>query len=336
MAMKASHRRRIAFTLVELLVVIAIIGILIALLLPAVQSAREAARRSQCSNTHKQIGLAMYNFNTARRHFPPGTVYSHTSNWPSGGANSPCGPRPDIPANNLVGNYPNNYSWSIYIMPYLEETGFMQLYDLREGAAGVPAVVDNNFKLSGKPLKIYQCPDDPQAGELVACCGSRTNGATEDEDVQHTSMCAVVDSVNHLCADPIPKKFGGRRNISTEYGDGAFGNFTGARHKDISDGLAKTLFVGEVLGQGSGTHIGHYWASHNLLDTADGINGPNTIVGGKWPSLGYRYSGFASMHPGGCHFLLGDGHVRMLSETISQKVLTALTTRAGAETVSDR
>lgn len=327
--------KRAAFTLVELLVVIAIIGILIALLLPAVQAAREAARRSQCNNSHKQVGIAMHNYNAAKRRFPPGIVYSHSSNWPAGGSGSPCGPIREVTTDNRVGEFPNNYSWSVLIFPFLEEAALMGRYDLKVGAAGVPAVVDNNFKLSATPIKSYQCPSNPQAGELVSCCGSRYNGATEPEDIQHTSMCVVSDTVNHLCHDPIPKKFGTPRSIPTEYNNGAFGNFQGARSAEISDGLAKTLFVGEVLGRGAGTFEGHYWAAHNMLDTADGINGSNTVVGGTWPSQGYRYTGFASRHPGGCHFMFGDGHVKLLTENVAQSVLSALTTRAGGETDSE-
>jgi prepilin-type processing-associated H-X9-DG protein len=216
----------------------------------------------------------------------------------------------------------------------VEEAAVSKSFDYNLSSNGVSAVVDNNFIVHGTPIKIYQCPDDPQAEEYVSCCGSKWNGASELEDVRRSSMCAVVDSLDHMCADPVVKKFGSRSGIATEYADGAFGNFKGARTADISDGTSKTLFIGEALGAGSGTYRGHYWGNHNLLDTGDGINGVNTIVGGKWPSNNsFRYTGFASYHSGGCHFLLGDGHVRFLSENIVQNVLSALTTRAGGESV---
>lgn len=321
--------RRSAFTLIELLVVIAIIGILIALLLPAVNAARSAARRTQCANSHKQVGLAMHSYQSARKRFVPGIVYR--DNWPTGNA---CGVRPSI-VGNMVGGYPNSYGWSALILPYVEELGVSNSFDYNESPNGMAAVKDNNFLLSGTPIKIYQCPDDPQADEYVSCCGMKSNGASELEDVRRSSLCAVVDSLDHMCADPVVKKFGSQSAIATEYANGAFGNFNGARISDINDGTSKTLFVGEALGAGSGTYRGHYWGSHNLLDTGDGINGVNTIVGGTWPSNdSYRYTGFSSYHSGGCHFLLGDGHVRFLSENIAQNVLTALTTRAGGESVN--
>lgn len=157
-----------------------------------------------------------------------------------------------------------------------------------------------------------------------------------------TCMAGVSDSREMLCTWPIPKIFGGRTGtvVSIIYANGAFGNIRAARPNDFVDGLSKTLFVGEVLGKGESTFKGHYWAARNLLDTADGINGPNTVIGGKYPEdaapfYGWRGTGFASFHPQGCHFLFGDGSVSFLSETISQATLAQLTTRAGGEVTGD-
>jgi len=335
---------RHGFTLVELLVVIAIIGILIALLLPAVQAAREAARRSQCANNFKQVGLALQSFNSARKSFPPGDVYVSSGNWPPGGASSECGEIPTITPPNKVGNYPNGYGWSFFILPHLEEGALADQYDLTVGASGPGGVADNNYRLSATPVKAYQCPDDPQTGELVHCCGGKTNGTDDHEDLQHSSVCAVADSIDHMCAHPIHKKFGRLPKVGeTEYNDGAFGNLDGARPSQIADGLSNTLFAGEVLGAGAGSYKGHFWNSHSLLDTADGINGANTVVGGTWPSVpftngnnDYRLTGFASWHPGGCHFVFGDGHADFLDENIAQNVLEGLTTRAGGEAFGEQ
>ena len=323
------------FTLVELLVVIAIIGVLVALLLPAVQAAREAARRSQCSNNHKQIGLALHNYNGARKKFPPGVVYSN--NW----TNGPCGVRPVPDAKNKMpgAGFPHSYAWSSLVLPYFEEQAVANAYDYSYGSLGIAGVADSNYRNAATPIATYQCPSNPQSGELVSCCGLKSNGKVEEEDAQHTSMCAVADADDAMCTSPVPKWYGGAGAGSVNhprYANGAFGNFDGARMKDFRDGLTKTLFVGEVLGKGAGTHIGHYWAMYNVLDTAEGINGPNTVIGGSWPAdNSFRSTGFASMHPGGCHFLLGDGSVRFFDENISQTVLHALTTRAGDELVSE-
>ena len=108
-----NHKSRPAFTLVELLVVIAIIAILIALLLPAVQAARESARRVQCSNHFKQVGLALHNYHTAIGSFPPGMI-GWDSRW-----SSSCGPKGS-------GSYYIGFGWSSFILPYLEQ---QNLYD---------------------------------------------------------------------------------------------------------------------------------------------------------------------------------------------------------------
>jgi len=309
--------------------VIAIIGVLVALLLPAVQAAREAARRSQCVNNFKQVGITLHNYLDAKKKFPPGMIYN--TNW-----SSACGTKP-LASANLINGFPVDYSWSVLILPFLEEQAMADAYDYSIGAAGTPAVADNNYRNSGKPIKVYQCPSDPQAGELVSCCGSKTNGTVEKEDLQHTSMCAVSDTDDYMCANPVPKWFSATASnaVTQRFANGAFGNFDGARGKHFSDGLSKTLFVGEVLGEGQGSFSGHFWAMHNLLDTYDGINGSTTVVGGSWPALSYRGTGFASMHPGGCHFLKGDASATFYSEDISQSVLDALTTRAGGETVTE-
>ena len=330
------------FTLVELLVVIAIIGVLVALLLPAVQAAREAARRSQCANNFKQVGLGLHNFSSARKRFPPGDIYASTSNWPPGGAGSSCGPIPTIVAPNRVGSYHDGYGWSFFILPFVEEETLYSQFDLNMGAS-----TGSNFKLCAIPIKAYQCPDDPQAGTMVHTTGGNQNGTDPREDQQHTSMCAVADSFDHMCGFPIHRKYGATNSNSSnsgisEFSDSAFGNLEGARPAHISDGLSKTLFVGEVLGGGAGTYQGHFWTTHNMLDTADGINGASTVIGGAWPLVNSngsnnncRDTGFSSFHPGGCHFVFGDGHVQFLSENIAQNILVALTTRAGNESVTE-
>jgi prepilin-type N-terminal cleavage/methylation domain-containing protein/prepilin-type processing-associated H-X9-DG protein len=322
---------RIGFTLVELLVVIAIIGILIALLLPAVQAAREAARRSQCSNNFKQIGLAIHNYAAMRKSFPAGQYYNQSSRW-----TAPCGPREAaLPY--------GSFSWSTIILPLIEEAQVGAQLDLKTSigdmAVGPSGV--SNFKLGATHFSVYRCPDDPQSAELVTCCSSGNNGSDPKQDVSHTSMCAVADTDDHTCNGIYPKPFGGNGGpgVATQFSNGAFGNYRGARPAQIGDGTSKTLFIGEVLGAGSQTFEGHHWASYNLLDTFDGINGANTVIGGTWPTPaiateGYRFTGFASRHPGGCHFVFGDGHVAFLNETMSQTTLRALTTRAGGEPAS--
>jgi prepilin-type processing-associated H-X9-DG protein len=239
-----------------------------------------------------------------------------------------------------VGSYPHGYGWSFFILPYIEEESLYSQFD----QSMLPST-GSNYPLCAIPIQAYNCPDNPQAGTMVHTAnsaGPNVGGSDPREDQQHTSMCAVADSEDHLCFYAVwHKKFGSPSATATEFSNGAFGNIEGAKISQISDGLSKTLFVGEVLGGGVGTYQGHFWTTHNLLDTKNGINGEGTVFAGPWltttPGVtpnNCRDTGFASYHPGGCHFVFGDGHVQFLSENISQNtVLEPLTTRAGGESV---
>jgi prepilin-type N-terminal cleavage/methylation domain-containing protein len=136
---RVRHRsREAAFTLVELLVVIAIIGVLVALLLPAIQAAREAARRSQCANNLKQLALAVHNYETARKHLPPSALVDLT-----------------------VTATGNNGSWGVHgrILPYMEQESLRKLVDLEKAW-------DNQMAISGVQIATFQCPSDERAGEV--------------------------------------------------------------------------------------------------------------------------------------------------------------------------
>ena len=118
--------------------------------------------------------------------------------------------------------------------------------------------------------------------------------------------------------------------------DGIFGANEPCKIAHILDGTSNTLMVGEATGAGAGTYMGQAWVSANIYDTRDGINGPNTVLGGTFPGMdpskpgqNVNDSGFSSYHPGGCNFMLADGSVSFLSQNISQNILAALTTRAG-------
>lgn len=300
----ASCRRRTrgGFTLVELLVVITIIGMLIALLLPAVQAAREAARRLQCANNFKQVGLAMHNYHSAHNTFPPGMFV------------------------------PRWFSWSSLILPYLEQGAVDELLNF---SAANYFVNDGTREGASMRIPSYLCPTDPQGGELVRCCsgGNSPQGTHEHEDVRQTNMAGVADSDDWTTNGVSPR--------TLSQADGMMAANEGCRAEDIRDGTSNTLMIGEVTGAGAGTYDGHFWVAWNLLDTRDGINGAFTVPGGVWPGsppltntyFGMRDTGFSSFHPGGCHFVMADGSAQFLSENIAQDVLTNLTTRAGGEVV---
>ena len=292
------------FTLVELLVVITIIGILISLLLPAVQAAREAARRLQCANNFKQVGLAMHNYHAAHKTFPPGQI---TANW---------------------------FAWSSFILPYLEQGAVHGKLTFRSDGSYYFSN-DGTREAASMRISSYLCPSDPQGGELVRCCsgGRSPQGSHDDEDVRQTNMAGVADS-DEWTTD-------GTRPRTLDQADGIMAANGACRIEDIRDGTSNTLMIGEVTGGGPSTYDGHFWVAWNLLDTRDGINGAFTVPGGIWPGgppltntyFGMRDTGFSSFHPGGCHFGLADGSAQFLSENIAQETLVHLTTRRGGEVV---
>ncbi|MGI9455107.1 MAG: DUF1559 domain-containing protein [Aeoliella sp.] len=292
--------RRFGFTLVELLVVIAIIGILVALLLPAVQSAREAARRTQCKNNFKQVGLALHNYHDTKLTLPVGQA----------AAGCKTGTRNISEA---------RWGWSAQIMPFMEDSNLHDLINLdlqpHEQVEVIRTFID-----------VYLCPSDPQGEELVAFTAV-IPGLT---DAARTNMDAIVDSTDYKC----PSGGGPATHVKSPKADpapdGAFAAFGSYNFRRFPDGLSKTLFVAEITGAGPETNSGHNWSILNTNDTAGGINGPNTIPGdGHWT---YHSAGPASFHPGGCHFLMGDGSVHFLKEDIAAGALGSLTTRDREDT----
>ena len=183
-----------AFTLVELLVVITIIGVLIALLLPAVQAAREAARRMQCANNFKQAALGLHNHESQYGAFPVGIdMY---------GSSRSC----SIPPGKNGDKY--GFSWSAFILPYMEQQGIGDQLDFTKhyydgyGGTGI-----NNFTLGRNFIAAYVCPSDPRSRELV---GVIVAGA---EDMAKTNILGVADSEDYTCDGYISQVEGRRRPL---------------------------------------------------------------------------------------------------------------------------
>ena len=289
------------FTLVELLVVITIIGILIALLLPAVQAAREAARRLQCANNFKQAGLAMHNYHAAKGCFPPGMF-------------------------GRVHTNPTQYfyfGWAVYILPYMEqdsrynEENWGALYSYADSTVTGPNDLSNDA-ITKTPMPCYMCVSDPQYGEMV------TYHSVPGEDAAMTNMAGVSDTVSIYNSSGVLMDF--------PENDGIMGGNYPCMVANIQDGTSNTLMLGEVTGAGAGSLYGHFWSCWNITDTSWGINGPNTLPGGgTFPTTNPNIAGFSSFHPGGCNFMLADGSVSFITENVSQNVLIALTTRNGVD-----
>ncbi|MGI9455105.1 MAG: DUF1559 domain-containing protein [Aeoliella sp.] len=313
------HRfQRVGFTLVELLVVIAIIGILVALLLPAVQAAREAARRASCQNNFHQVGVALHNYHATHKSFPAGQI------------------------NELTPSYYHAPGWGAKILTQMEQdiafSGFKEAGTDNIVAAGAREV-------GGILVEAFLCASDPTDTTWVECCSTFSNGAGPNEDFRRTNMAGVSGPFEWIEENTISK---GRKNAR-----GMMINGRAMRVKDCIDGTSHTAIVGEVTG-GAGRHssgseawIGHTWIAWNLQDMSQGVNPVGSIPGGRDDGLDpfdgdggnrhqelYKEVGFSSFHPGGCHFLFTDGSIRFVNEDADACLLAAYSTRADEETIS--
>ena len=293
--------RRAAFTLVELLVVIAIIGILIALLLPAVQAAREAARRSQCVNNMKQIGLALHNYHDVYGRLP--TCEFHNN-----------------------GAMPARWGWLPKISSYVEQTAVFDQLDFKiHGWQG------NNYQLIKQPYGLFLCPSDPYKDEMREEEGfaaptwvlSQTDYATCIGDYMNSTGVGATPAYGNLSyANPKVRGMMGRWGWSAQFAE-------------VLDGLSNTIAVGECVGAFC---ITQNYGSQSFATTAHPINYQNKSLMANLPTQGNpRWDesiGFRSFHPGGANFTLGDGSVRFLRDSISGVTYRALGSRAGSEVVT--
>lgn len=337
---RAGSTLRTAFTLVELLVVIAIIGILVALLLPAVQAAREAARRLQCAANFKQIGVGLHNYHAQVGTFPSGMLA-----WVNGNCVPPA-------ADNVTGDgYYIGWGWTTFLLPYVEENALYDRIDFQATPKtdpkaeypGMGYARGQSYRASATFVTPYLCATDPQGRELVDCdpvgpCGPVQNAPGHSyQDCARTNIGGVLGNGKSVCPD-----FSG----PVDFANGMFYNRSRIRSKDVTDGLSRTLAAGEVIGDRPGSYNGYFWVVWNILSTSSGINRPlallrnatynedGTVKSGHFP-WSDTDSGFASYHPGGCHFLYGDGAVRFFSQDTSQILLSALSTRNGEEPIDE-
>ncbi len=299
---------RTAFTLVELLVVIAIIGILIALLLPAVQQAREAARRMSCSNQLKQLGLATHNFHDTFGEFP----YASRDR------------APDDPEDTY------STGW-IQILPFLEQDAIAQRWNpelRRDDTSDADGDGWSNALLQQETIPSFLCPTMTMpTGEISA----ENRGPSS---YQWCSAANVDVLYGIVYGSPTQAADGAiipiQKHVNTSHGEVVGPNHRDAtKFRDITDGTSNTFMVGETDFTPQGvpsTDYGAIWAYGYLYGWGTGYYPLN-----KHDHASPVYGGFRSQHPGGAHFTMVDGSVSFVAETIDQDVYHALFTRAGGE-----
>jgi prepilin-type processing-associated H-X9-DG protein len=301
-------------TLIELLVVISIVGVLIGLLLPAVQSAREAARRMQCQNNLKQIGLALQNYHDAHNKFPPG----YCSAFDSDGNDTGPG-----------------WGWAASILPNLEQSPLSGQIDPR-----APIEAPQHATARLQRLSTFLCPSDsPPPAFLAAELKTVVLPGPPDR--------YQILKVKDICDVAVANYAGmfGRGEPGVD-GDGIFFRNSGVGAPDIADGTSTTTAVGErAYAFGQTTWVGavtgaNMTAPLNSPVRPHVLNSSNYVLGhtaGASSGLAVprQPNHFSSQHPGGTNFLFADGHVRFLGSPISDDIYKALSTRAGNEVIGE-
>ncbi|WP_417746903.1 DUF1559 domain-containing protein [Rosistilla oblonga] len=327
------HSRR-GFTLVELLVVIAIIGILVGLLLPAVQSAREAARRMQCSNNMKQLGLALHNYHDTYQVFPSGCIDSNRK------TNSPT----DALNNN------NGLGWGTLLLPFIEQSPLYDQISFETGSFGRSWQDKNNDGTTNDPIDsakvvidAFVCPSDPMSG------------LNSDKSDYGKSNYMVIAGRYAVQTDSNGSPLGQR--------NGMFFENSNRKFRDVIDGTSNTLFLSERTTQNDNVNstqcggapcnwAGGLWigprivsssaAWHTglyLFDVANvggydtgyslthGFGRSSATWGADWNAKG--------CHPGGMQATLGDGSVRFITETIDFDLYRNLHTPQDGNVISN-
>ncbi|TWT36480.1 Type II secretion system protein G precursor [Posidoniimonas corsicana] len=314
-------RRESGFTLVELLVVIAIIGVLIALLLPAVQSAREAARRMQCVNHLKQISLASLNYESTFGRLPAARVG--------------CDNDPDCPLTGADPNQREGASVFVELLPFVENQPLYDLFDLDNTDIWFPGAWNWNDPQLQRALATqvdgYVCPSD----------GDRQPFAEYQHNVPAGIQCAT-GSYAAVSGDVGPPAVGEEfykavrsdargRVFNMKYNNtGVFFYAKQTKLREIIDGTSKTLFFGETI-QGHLREHSNIWSNGNrgtssMRSTFYALNTLPEFVQLKVPTQ-ESHAGFNSMHPGGANFAMGDGSVSFVIDSIDRETYRRMSTR---------
>lgn len=320
------------FTLVELLVVIAIIGVLVALLLPAVQAAREAARRMQCVNNLKQLSLAALNHESAKGDLPPARKGCD-------GQTRPCEEMGMNQTSNIAGitlNQMRMHGASVFVqlLPYLEQQALYDVFDIqnkpmhpfRGSYLSDPAYL----QALATPMPQFSCPSDTK--EPFA---EWNHGLSSDIESTTSSYAAVAGDVGPPNGGDLlwPNRSNGGERFHLKHNNtGVFFYARRIELREITDGISNTMFFGE-------TTLGHRALANNTWTNGNRCNSSmrstyhplNTLVevAGLVIRTGVNitHCGFNSLHPGGANFAMGDGSVSFVQEEIDERTYRAMSTR---------
>ena len=310
-------RSRRGFTLIELLVVIAIIAVLIALLLPAVQQAREAARRTQCKNNLKQIGLAFHNYHGTYLMFPMG--------W-------------SIDVTNF-----NGHSWGTMLLPFMEQGNLIDNYNYSysfASPAGIFAGGPDNQAVVTMPLEVFICPSSPEGGQVYDF--TLPAGAFEGNPEMtwraaasdYGALGGVGGEFHRAYVEPVIGEMADRDGILNIMSNDPDENGRCMRIADVTDGTSNTLIIAEIAGRNSTYRAGRKimdWSDPANLNSGGGwgdvLNGENWPEGSLYDGTGStgpciincsneRGRGVYSFHTGGVQILMTDGSVRFASESM--------------------
>ena len=370
---KGFLNRKRGFTLIELLVVIAIIAILISLLLPAVQQAREAARRTQCRNNLKQIGLAFHNYHDVYGRFAAAWSANAMQDSDTAMYGSPAyftigeGPGPRDAAN----VDPNIHTWTERILPYLDQANVYNAIDFNVmigGGDNTLSTTPGDYTAGGSPNSVltsvipaYICPSAPHAGNQITpyrddwLSGADANYTSEvwygGGVLDYTAM-AAWDEFDAGAFDALGLKRVTDGVLDIEFSEGTSGSSDGVKIAAITDGTSNTLLLGEHSAPNSDT-----WA--NGVPTGDRCDvctaDTDARMGPSWYdwqwSVGHfvvaldsedavmingtNLRDFYSFHVGGAHFIMCDGSVQFLSENINQDTFWMLYCAADGQVVGE-
>ena len=306
-----SRPNRGGFTLIELLVVIAIIGILVGLLLPAVQAARETARRMSCSNNMKQLILGMQNYESAFKQLPPGYLHK------------PGLPGPQQAANHM------GFAWGSMILPQLEQPGLYNQFDFTR-----PVFDNANLSARETSIATFLCPSDTYSEDSFVVRDDTTSPNERYSAASYAANWGPSTPTVNLDDTPLASRGVFYRNSDTKF-------------RDILDGLANTLALGERTNgplpvsnpsAGGHDHFETAWSAavRDIDDLVDDHGHmvlfetqfrPNEIDGDD--------KGLSAPHVGLCQFAICDGSVRAITSQIDERIYNALATRRGNEVIEE-